>query len=135
MRIFFDRCAAVALARMVRGFEGSKVLIRHHDEDGRFTTTTADEVWISTLAADGDPLWLVISGDGRILRNKAQRAVLDGAKLPFFYLAKGWINRPIHEQAWKFMKVWPEILARARQGKGRIFEVTSGSSLKVDVIA
>ena len=134
MRFFFDRCAPIAFARMVRGFEGDAHLVRHHDEDSRFTTTTPDEQWIASLSTEGEPYWIVISGDGRILKNKAQRAVLDEARLPFFYLARPWINLPIREQAWKFMKVWPSIVDHAEARVGRLFEVRGGSSLKIDII-
>jgi hypothetical protein len=134
MRVFFDRCAPIAIARMVRGIEGDSVTVRHHDEDERSTRTTPDEEWIRALAGDREPVWVVVSGDGRILKNKAQRAVLVEAGLPFFCLVKPWPNLELYEYAWKFAKVWPGILACARAGKGHIFEVHGGSSLKVEPV-
>jgi len=38
----------------------------------------------------------------------------------------------IYEYAWKFMKVWPEIVENAGGSNPRIFEVSGGKALKVD---
>ncbi len=136
MRFFFDRCAPIAIAQMVRAIEGTAHVVCHLDEDGRFTATTTDADWMKVLRGDSAPGWIVISGDGRILKNKAERAVLDEGGLRFFCLDKPWPNTPIYEYAWKFMKVWPRILQMAsKQNSGRIFKVGAGSSLPIDVLA
>src|SRR5687767_12909761 len=97
MRFFFDRCAPVAVARMVRAFEEQKgaIAVQHHDDDARFTTKTTDVEWMTALAQDGEPRWNIVSGDGRILKNKVERAVLDNVGLTFFCLDKRWPNTPI----------------------------------------
>jgi len=136
MRFFFDRCAPIAIARMVRAIEGTATTIRHHDEESRFNPKTADTEWMKKLGEDGEPPWIVISGDGRILKNRAERAVLDEVGLPFFCLDKPWPNTPIYEYAWKFMKVWPKIVDTACQRKaGAIFKISAGSSLSIDQLA
>jgi hypothetical protein len=131
MRFFFDRCAPIAIARMVRAIDGDSYTICHHDEDKRFHPKTTDTEWMTTLGKDGEPLWVVVSGDGRILKNKAERQILDEAKLPFFCLDKPWPNLEIYEYAWKFMKVWPKIVQHALEGKGRLFQVHAGAALNV----
>ena len=70
MKFFFDRNMSVYLARMISALERDHT-IEHHDEDPRFETTTPDTEWISVLGKDR-PAWVVISGDGRVLRNKAE---------------------------------------------------------------
>jgi hypothetical protein len=133
MRIFFDRSAPIGLARMVRGVEGDSLLIVHHDEDGRFHPKTEDTEWLRALGGDGAPLWIVISGDGRILKNRAEKQVLDEVALPFICLDGGWPRKAIYEYAWRFMKAWPSILAEAKAAtRGRIYRVHSGASLKVE---
>jgi hypothetical protein len=117
---------------MVRAIDGKLHTIVHHDEDRRFKKDTPDIEWMATLAADGEPNWVVISGDGRILKNRVERAVLREARLPFFCLAKQWPNTPIYEYAWKFMKVRPVIVENAEQGRALVFTVASGGSLKVE---
>jgi hypothetical protein len=129
MRFFFDRNMPLRIARMVNAYEVDHT-VQHHDEDRRFSITTPDKEWIAAIAADA-PSWVVISGDGRILRNKAERAALDAAKLTFFWMTKPWSNMPIHQYAWKFIRVWPEILENALHGKAKLFEVAGGKALKV----
>jgi hypothetical protein len=130
MRFFFDRCMPVRLARMVSAYEAEHT-VRHHDDDSRFNPRTADTEWIAALAADTPP-WVVVSGDARILKNKVERAALESAGLKFFCMAKGWMNMQLHEYAWKFIKVWPEITEAASRHKARLFEVSGGKALKVD---
>lgn len=132
MKFFFDRCAPIAITGMVRAVDGDNFVIVHHDEDQRFTKTTPDTEWMKALGQDGPPPWVVISGDGRILKNKTERQVLAAANLQFFCLDKPWPNTSIYEYAWKFMKVWPRIVEMAQQGKGSVFKVSAGAALKID---
>ena len=106
--------------------------IRAHDDDDRFSQTTADVEWIRVLATDGDPPWIIISGDGRILKNKIELAALKNSNLTFFCLARQWMSMKIHDQAWPFVKVWPDIVENAKGTNPKIFEVSGGSSLKVE---
>jgi len=129
MRFFFDRCMSIRIAQMVNAYEIEHD-VRHHDEDSRFHTTTPDEVWITALASD-DPPWVALSGDGRILKNKVMRARLQQVGLRFVYMTRPWMSMKIHEYAWKFMRVWPQIVEVASHGRGQLFEVAGGQSLKV----
>lgn len=129
MRFFFDRNMSPYLARMVSIFAREHTVV-HHDDDGRFAPTTADIEWIRTLSAD-NPQWIVLSGDGRILKNKAERAALEEARLTFFCMAKVWTHMSIHEYTWRFIKIWPEIVEAARGVNPRIFEVAAA---KVDLL-
>lgn len=83
------------------------------------------------LGEDDEP-WVLVSGDGRILRNKAERSVLQSTGLPFFCLAPGWLKMKLPEYAWKFVKVWPSIVEHAQHHRGRIFVVNAGHSSKVE---
>jgi hypothetical protein len=132
MKFFFDRCVPRRIALMVNGFEPEHT-IRHHDDYEGLTPTTTDVEWMQTISQD-DPTWIVLSGDGRILKNKVERSVLEGAGLTFFCLNKAWMSIKIYEYAWKFMKVWPEILESAQHSKHKLFEVGAGKALKVQPI-
>jgi hypothetical protein len=120
---------SIYLARMIGIYERGHTVV-HHDDVGRFHPTTTDIEWIRSLAAD-DPPWIILSGDGRILRNKSERAALEEARLTFFCMAKAWAHMSIHEYTWKFTKIWPEIVKLSEGTTPRIFEV-AGS--KVDLI-
>lgn len=130
MRFFFDRNMPPQLARMVDALERQHTA-RHHDDDPRFNPTTPDVEWIQALGSD-EPSWIVISGDGRILKNKTELSALREAKLTFFCLSRQWMHMKIYEQAWKFIKVWPELVENARGTTPRIFEVSGGAGLKVE---
>ena len=58
--------------------------------------TTTDVEWITTLASDIPP-WIVLSGDGRILRNKVEVKALSEARLTFFCMSKVWSHMDLHE--------------------------------------
>jgi hypothetical protein len=129
MNFFFDRCMSPRLAKMIDELEDIHT-VRHHDT--RFKTDTPDIVWLANLAADESPS-VVISGDGRILRNKVERQALREARLTFFCMSRTWGHMKIAEYAWKFVKVWPEIVRNAQESseRPRIFEVSAGKGLKV----
>jgi hypothetical protein len=130
MRFFFDRNMSPRLAQMIDIYDREHS-VRHHDEDSRFTPRTADVDWIRVLASDGDPPWIVLSGDGRIARNRAEAAVLNEARLTFFCMSKTWMSMSFHEYSWKFIKLWPEIVERAKVSSPRIFEVAGA---KIDLL-
>ena len=129
MRFFFDRNMSPRLAAMVDIYERDHV-VTHHDDDGRFNPKTTDIEWITTLAGDSPP-WIILSGDGRILKNKVELAALNEAKLTFFCMSKIWSHMEIHEYSWKFIKIWPDIVELAKVSTPRIFEVAGG---KVDLV-
>jgi PIN like domain len=133
MRFFFDRNMSVYLARMIAALERNHV-IRHHDDDPRFAFNTPDTEWISILGKD-EERWIVLSGDGRILRNSAEHSALRDARLTFFCMSRQWMSMPLYEYAWKFVKVWPDILENAKLMSSYqcVFEVTGGRSLKIDL--
>jgi hypothetical protein len=55
---------------MVDALERERAARPYYDDD-RFGETTPDVEWLKTLA-DDDPRWVIISGDGRILKNKGE---------------------------------------------------------------
>jgi hypothetical protein len=130
MRFFFDRNTPPQLARMVDALEREHTARSYYDDD-RFDDKTPDINWIKVLAAE-DPPWIIISGDGRILKNKAEMSALKEAKLTFFCLSRQWMHMKLYEQAWKFIKVWPDIVENAKGTTPRIFEVSGGAGLKVE---
>lgn len=116
---------------MVDAFDGEHSA-RAHDHDGRFNERTPDTEWMSALGKD-DPPWIVVSADGCILTKKAERQVLREANLTFFCMSRQWGKMKIPEYAWKFIKVWPDIVSAAKTSVTipRIFEVSGGHGLKI----
>jgi PIN like domain len=133
MNFFFDRCMSIRLAHMAAALEDNAHIIRHHDDDPRFCQKTSDVEWIDILAKDGLP-WIVVSADGQILKKAAERHALSEANLTFFVMADGWASFPIYDWAWKFMKVWPDIIANAKAKVPSIFKISAGHGLKVEFV-
>jgi PIN like domain len=134
MRFFFDRNMSRYLAQAIDKLDREND-IRHHDDDPRFEPETTDIEWISALAKD-EPPWIVLSGDGAILKNRAERTALKEAGLTFFCMSKQWANMKTYEYAWRLIKTWPDILESAKHAplRAQIFEVTGGRTNKVDLI-
>ncbi|TVQ75334.1 MAG: hypothetical protein EA380_11135 [Phycisphaeraceae bacterium] len=130
MHFFFDRNIPVALARMLGCYDQAHTIIYHDD---RFEKNTLDTNWLSDIAT-WDPIPVVVSGDGRILRNPAELQVLRELPLTFFLFAPGWINLKWSDQAWKAVKVWPEIVASASPRRPSVYRVPVSAS-KVEFVS
>ena len=132
MNFFVDRCVPQRLARVLDVFDDENT-IQHLDDDSRFTDQTPDVEWLAKLAEDTPP-WHVITNDWRILRNEVEKAALDKAGLKFFVLNKAWVHMPFHELTWKFIKAWPNVVAKAKNDRRKVFEIQAGASLKVEAL-
>jgi hypothetical protein len=119
MHFFIDRNVPVALARMLGHYDRAHTVIYHDD---RFEKTTPDTEWLPTVAS-WSPVPVIVSGDGRILRNPAELQVLRGLPLTFFLFAGSWFDLKWSEFAWKAIKVWPEVVASAAPRRPSIFRI------------
>lgn len=113
MNVFFDNCTAPVLAATLDGFVRSFGHRALHIKDvpglanGRNST---DLEWIGHLRRRaGD--WIFITGDGRVLKNPAERAALRSAGLHGFVLAPAYQKTPIHQVAATIVWKWPEMEA------------------------
>jgi hypothetical protein len=92
--------------------------------DYGFQHDTPDEVWIKKLAEDEPADWIVITGDGRIRKNKAERAAWISAGLKGFVLARGLVRMPVHQQASTPLWRWPGMERYiSASDKGSMFEL------------
>jgi hypothetical protein len=91
----------------------------------RFPRKISDIEWLGILAAEGD--WIVVSGDFKILRSKAEEAAWRKARLTTFFLRRGWTRSrslSLFELTGRLILRWPEILEAASRGeRGTAFEV------------
>lgn len=129
IRFLFDRCCPLRLARIIAAYDEAHE-VRLYDDDTRFEKKTPDVDWIRVLAAD--PLWAVVSMDAKILTRPHEIAALRSSGLKFFLLGKGWMRMPFHDQAWRLLKTWPNVIEAAKNVRGQIFEVSAGGSHKVE---
>lgn len=130
MNFFVDRCLPPSLAEMLAVHTRGAHRVRHLSDDSRFRHNTPDEEWMRTLAADIPP-WVVITRDISITRNSAERLVVRDVQLQFFFLARQWGAMSMDDMVWKFFKVWPDILRKAGDQSGRIYEVSGSKNLSI----
>src|SRR5439155_3231852 len=88
----------------------------------KFPRDTDDVVWIQALATEKE--WVIISGDLRITRNKAQRQAWRTSGLTAFFLKSAWADQTIWLVSSRFIGWWPRIIAQAAMApKGNGFLV------------
>ena len=129
MIFFFDENISPYAAYMLSHFDREHQMRASIDS---FERGTPDTTWMPIVASwDGDPV--VVSGDGRILRNRAERQVLKECGRMFVYLAAGWTKLPWEEFAWRIVRVWPDVTNSVKEARyPMVFEVSGG--LKVQPI-
>ena len=79
----------------------------------RFKTETEDVTWLEALGHEGE--WIVISGDIRISRNRAERAAWRESGLTAFFFASQYPEKKIWTQVMHFLHWWPKITREARE--------------------
>jgi hypothetical protein len=108
VKLFFDNCTSPILASTLDGF------IRHYGHAafhigdlpcGRHAT---DVEWIEMLRRD-EAVWIVITGDDRIRKNKAERAAFRRAGLRGFVLSPAYQKTPQNQCASFLLWRWPEM--------------------------
>lgn len=112
MRFFLDNCIAPAIAQalaILAEREGYPPLTYLRQ---KFAPETPDIEWITQLGNEGD--WVIVSGDPRISRGRHEREAWLESGLTAFFLAKGWMNQKLWDQAWQLIRWWPHIVAQAQ---------------------
>jgi len=121
MKFIFDKNFPINATRILDIFDRQNEM-RHCTD--LFERGTADTVWLREISGM-DNKSIVLSHDGRILRNKVERNVLSECKLSFVYLTKTWAQTPWNDFVWKITRIWPNIVkdvSRIRTPK--VFQVT-----------
>ena len=93
----------------------------------RFGPGVKDAQWIAELSSEGR--WIVISGDRRITRNKAEYSAFRGSHLVGFFLSKGLYKSPLVKQMERILSLWQAIETQSTivQG-GAMFELPMTST-------
>lgn len=93
----------------------------------KFGRGVKDIEWITTLNAEGR--WIVISGDRRIAKNKAEQQAFKTSKLVGFFLAPSLQKSKLTKQMERLMALWETIEKQAELvGGGAMFEIPMKSS-------
>lgn len=112
MRFVFDENLPPVLAEMLDCFERSQSGVHscsHLSNEEGINRGTKDEVWITELGQRYDS-WCIVTKDRRIKQIRAQRDALNNANCHFVGLHRSWSKMKLHEQAWKFVKLWTGLI-------------------------
>jgi PIN like domain len=94
---------------------------------GRFGPGVKDTEWIAALSAEGQ--WVVISGDRRIARNKAEQQAFKSSKLVGFFLSPSLQRAKLTKQMERLMALWETIEKQAALvSGGAMFELQMKSN-------
>lgn len=112
MKVFFDNCLPPVYAATLNAFISDQGHSARHIRDiaerpnGRRST---DEEWIEFLRQSRD-VWIFITGDGRLMKNPAERAALRRAGLHGFVLTPAFQKTPFNQVAALLIWRWPELV-------------------------
>ena len=125
MKVLVDENLPPALARSLNALFNGKHDIIHVRE--RYGPGVTDLQWIGELSAEGR--WVVLSGDRRITRNKAEYHAFRASHLVGFFLSKGLYKSPLVKQMERILALWQTIEAQSElvQG-GAMFELPMSST-------
>ncbi|UHS64210.1 hypothetical protein HRR99_22135 [Agrobacterium vaccinii] len=125
MKVLVDENLPPALARSLDALFNGKHDIIHVRE--RYGPGVTDLQWIRELSAEGR--WVVLSGDRRITRNKAEYNAFRASHLVGFFLSKGLYKSPLVKQMERILALWQKIEAQSElvQG-GAMFELPMSST-------
>jgi hypothetical protein len=133
LKVLFDNCTQPASASTLDGFISHSGHRAFHIKEvnelprGRHSS---DLEWIEFLRSSTD-VWIFISGDGRILRNKAERAAIRAAGLHGFIMAPAYQKTPEHQVAAMLVWRWPDILRITELLSPSIHEIPFGKATKL----
>ena len=78
-------------------------------------------------------IWMVVTGDDRIRKNKAERAAYRSAELSGFVLAAAYQKTPIHQVASFLLWRWPEMEQLfTLVGGAALYELPMSRSSKIE---
>ncbi|MDP9874062.1 DUF5615 family PIN-like protein [Agrobacterium tumefaciens] len=125
MKVLIDENLPPALARSLNALFAGKHEIIHVRE--RYGPGVKDLQWITELSAEGR--WIIISGDRRITRNKAEYNAFRSSNLVGFFLSKGLYKSPLTKQMERLLALWLTIETQSAlvQG-GAMFELPISST-------
>lgn len=130
MKFFLDNCIAPVFVKALNILaERQGYPIVHLRKN--FPANTKDPEWIRALGEEGD--WIIVSGDPRISRGKAEQQAWQESRLTAFFFGDGWASRKYWNQAEDLVHWWPKIVleaVKAPKGKGFLIPI-NGKEFKV----
>ncbi len=105
MKVIIDENLSPALARALNALFAGEHEIAHLR--GRFGSGVKDAEWIARLSAEDH--WIVISGDGKIAKRRAEQAAFRNSRLIGFFLAPALNRAKVTKQMQRLLASWDDI--------------------------
>jgi hypothetical protein len=107
LNVFFDNCTSPKMARTLAGYlDGTSATVIHaRDRDFH---RLPDVEWIRLLSETGEE-WLVVTGDGRLARNRAEREAFRRAGLRGVVLAPAYQKTPMARRCGVLVANWDNL--------------------------
>ena len=120
MNILFDHNLSPRLARALHALlSDSHTITALRD---KFPSDISDIDFIQALSREGH--WIVISGDYRITRNKAERQAVQQSRLTGFFRAPALKKAPVLKQLERLCVLWENMISVAEATEpGALFEL------------
>lgn len=128
MKLFLDNNLAPRMARSLHAlFDGEHHIVALRD---MFRKSASDVEWITALDHDGG--WAALTRDLHIRTRPHERAVLDRARIVFFFLAGAWQSFSVEETAARRIRLVPKMAAQTDLAERGRFElpINVGSKLR-----
>ncbi len=106
MRVFFDHNFSHALPEALQAIFPDEHEIVALEK--KFPRDISDTDWIKALNREGH--WIVISGDLRITRNRAERHIFQSSKLTGFFMAPALKKARVIKQLERLCALWDNII-------------------------
>ncbi|WP_062164695.1 PIN-like domain-containing protein [Asaia bogorensis] len=132
MKVFFDNCTSPVLAETLNGFLIHRGHAAMHIRDLPCGRHASDLEWMSFLQREKEA-WIVMTGDGRIQKNRAERVAFRQARLRGFVLASSYQKTQVHQIASNLIWRWPEIEDFiSKTAGGSLFKLPMGKNGKFE---
>jgi PIN like domain len=120
VNVLFDHNLSFRLARALAALLSDQHTIVALKD--KFPTDVDDIAFITTLSRKGH--WVVISGDYRITRNKAERQAFQQSRLTGFFMAPALKKAPVLKQLERLCALWDTIVTVTdATAPGALFEL------------
>ncbi|MDZ5699232.1 hypothetical protein [Chelativorans sp. M5D2P16] len=107
MKVLFDNCTSPVMASTLDGFVQASGHAGVHIRDLPLHNPT-DIEWMTYLSKSNED-WLVITGDQRIRKNKAEAQAFRSANLKAVILASAYQKTPMHRCCAVIVHQWPNL--------------------------
>lgn len=120
MKLLIDETLSPALAKALNALFAGEHEVDHVRT--RFGPNVTDADWIGRLSEEGH--WVVVSGDAKMAKRKAEQAAFRNSRLIGFFLAPALNGAKVTQQMQRLLALWDDIAVIAdRAASGSMYEL------------